>query len=321
MALYGVRVQILGRSDNRSAIAAASYRSGEALWDERREKTYFHKRTDVEHTEILLPGNAPAWALQADRETLWNQVERTERRKDAQLCRDIRVSIPREFDEESRIRVIKDFAKSSFVDLGMAADISWHLPSASDGGTNPHAHIMLTLRPFSETGFGKKSRHDMIPDPAAGKHPDGRTIMVSSNPQSWNDAGMYAKARERWQNIANDELQRIGSTARIDRRSYVERGIAKIAQPMLGVAYHAKRLHGVYKQRFNQWQACRLFAETERRANQAFAKLDRAAASPADRVKTANRFIAWFERQREKLAPEQGRGQDPSSQQSQGLER
>lgn len=306
MALYGVRVQVLGRSDNRSAIAAASYRSGEKLWDERQGRFHFKQRSDVIHTEILLPDDAPVWARQASRETLWNAVERAEKRKDAQLCREIRITIPREFDPAHRISVVRAFVQSAFVARGMAADIAWHEPRASDGGTNPHAHVLLTMRPFSDTsktGFGLKSRHDMIPDPQGRMHPDGRPVLVSSNPDSWNDVAYYESCRAKWQDIANAELARIGSAERIDRRSYVERGIAKVAQPMLGMAYHAKRLYGALQSRYGQFLACRLYADTERRASAAFQRLDRQGASPVEHIKTANRFIDWFDRQIERLTP------------------
>lgn len=303
MALYGLRVQIIGRSDGRSAIAAASYRSGEKLWDERQQRHCHKQRTDVERSEILLPDDAPLWARQADREVLWNAVERGERRKDAQLCRDLRIQLPREFDQTSRHRIVREFVRSSFVSRGMAADIAWHRPSASDGEPNPHAHVMLTMRPFTETGFGKKSRHEMVPDPEGRTHPDGRPLLVPSNPLSWNDAGFYEKSRENWQHLANAELARIGSSARIDRRSYVERGIACIAQPMLGLSFHMRKLYGSMRDRWGVFQAAKHYTEVEQRAQAALDMIGPAPNPSSEQVRTVNRYVAWIERQIERLAP------------------
>ncbi len=310
MALYGVRIQVIGRSDGRSAIAAASYRTGEKLWDERGERYCHKQRSDVEQTELLLPADAPLWARQATREEFWQKVERAEIRKDAQLCHDLRIQIPREFDQASRIRVVRDFILKNYVSRGQAADISWHCPDAGDGGKNPHAHVMLTMRPFTDTGFGKKSRHNYV------RTDDGRC--VSDNPDSWNDVAYYNRARVSWQDIANAELERIGSSERIDHRSYVERGLSKVAQPMLNFAIHAKRLYGRLQHQYGQWLACRLYSETEQRANDAFAKLDRDQASPAERIKTANRFVDWYQRQIARLSPEPVVARE---QPSQGLER
>ena len=89
-------------------MAAAAYRAGERLHDERQGVTHdYRNRSGVEHTEILLPPDAPAWVQGAGREALWNAVERGEKREDAQTARELRIMIPRELDPPQRIQVVR----------------------------------------------------------------------------------------------------------------------------------------------------------------------------------------------------------------------
>ncbi len=193
MALFSMRVQIITRGKGRSVIAAAAYRSGERLRDERQGMVHdFRFRIDVEHTEILLPDDAPEWIKGVDRETLWNRVDAAENRKDSQTCRELRLMIPREVPPEARHRLVLNFVRENFVARGMLADVSFHNDvSPTDGREQPHAHVMLSTRPLTATGFGPKSRHDRVPDPTGRTHPDGRPVMVDSNLASWNRAEFY----------------------------------------------------------------------------------------------------------------------------------
>src|SRR5205814_5159619 len=102
---------------------------------------------------------------------------------------------------------------------GMVADVAFHNKVAADGLEQPHAHVLLTLRPLTEEGWGPKSRHDWVPDPAGRTHPDGRPVMIESNANSWNSVAYFEQTRLDWENIANQALEKIGSLERIDRRS------------------------------------------------------------------------------------------------------
>ena len=146
----------MSRSAGRSIVAAAAYRSGTRLLEERTGQThdYTHKR--VEHSEIMAPARAPAWVF--DRQALWNAVDAAEKRKDAQLAREIEVALPRELSPEARLALVQEFTQREFVSRGMIADLAVHNPKARDGGQQPHAHILLTLRPLEGKGFGKKQR-------------------------------------------------------------------------------------------------------------------------------------------------------------------
>ena len=157
MAIYHFSGTIISRSQGRSAVACAAYRSAEKLVDERYKKThdYTHKQ-DVAFTEILLPENAPSSML--NREKLWNAVEAIEKRKDAQLAREFNFALPCELTLEQNIALARDFVTQAFVSQGMVADLCIHNDKTGDGQLQPHAHVMLTLRKVTLDGFGQKER-------------------------------------------------------------------------------------------------------------------------------------------------------------------
>ncbi len=303
MALYSMRVTQIKRSANQSPVAAAAYRSGEKLRDDRQDITHdYTRKGGVVHKEIMLPDNAPAWARKLDREALWNMADRRERRKDSQTAREVRIMIPRELDPAARISLVRDFVQKNFVDLGMIADVCWHNKTASDGLDQPHAHVMLTMRPLTEEGFGNKVRHDWVPDPTGRTHADGRTVMVESNPDSWNSIAYYDRVRESWEVTANAALERAGSAERIDRRSYLERGLSRLPEPALRLAFHLRELRGVMQERFGQFQYARFYRGVEERAKEALGRFEQAPFA-VEAAQTFQRFHDWFDRQIERLAP------------------
>lgn len=317
-----MRMQIIARSGGRSSVAAAAYRSGEKLHDDRQNITHdYRNRGGVEHTEILLPDNAPAWVHGIDREALWNAVEAGEKRKDSQTARELRIMIPRELDPQQRIDVVRDFVLKSFVSHGMVADVCWHNKTASDGQEQPHAHVMLTMRPLVAGGFGNKVRHDWVPDPDGRIHPDGRPVMVVSNARSWNSPDYYEQCREDWENTANAALARAGSAERIDRRSLLERGLSRLPEPALRLAYYLKDLRGVLKERFGQWQYARHYRSVEQRAKEAFAKIGPGGDAATQAVRTAERFFGWFDRQLDRLDPARAPARDIPPSQTPDMER
>ena len=151
-----LQAKLIKRSKRKSAVAAAAYRSGQKLIDERAEKTFdYTRRQSVDAVRIMAPYDAPDWAH--DRARLWNEVEAVERRKDAQLAREIVLSLPHSLPAKSRADLVWNFATDNFVAHGMVADIALHGPGIGDP-RNFHAHIMLTMRDISPDGFGKKNR-------------------------------------------------------------------------------------------------------------------------------------------------------------------
>jgi len=205
MASYHISVKIISRGGGKSAIAAAAYRSRDKLYDERQAMEFdYSKKKDLAHSEILLPVNAPEkWK---DRETLWNEVERFEKRKDAQLAREIELALPRELRLDQQIELVREFAQDQFVSRGMIADICIHKSE-----TNPHVHIMLTTREITEDGFGKK-----VTD--------------------WNKRAELLKWREEWAIVQNRRLLEAGYDVQVDHRSYAVRGIDLEPQIKIGIA-------------------------------------------------------------------------------------
>jgi Ti-type conjugative transfer relaxase TraA len=210
MAIYHFSGTAVSRSKGRSAVACAAYRAGEKLHDERYDKDYdYTKKKDVVHAEILLPNNAQSKLK--DRETLWNEVEKNENRKDAQLAREFNFALPRELTLEQNILLSREFVKESFVKEGMIADLCIHNDKSSDGLFHPHAHVMLTMREVTENGFGKKVR-------------------------AWNDKALLMSWREAWAEMANKHLALNGHDLVIDHRSLADQQIALEPQYKIGAS-------------------------------------------------------------------------------------
>ena len=207
MAIYHFSAQVISRSQGRSSVAASAYRAAEELYDERLGKTYnFSKKSDVLEKEIMAPEGAPDW-LQ-DRATLWNAVEQKESRKDAQLAREINISLPKELSNEQNWELVKDFVKHEFVSKGMVADLTFHA-GHSELERQPHAHVMLTMRELTQEGFGQKIR-------------------------SWNDRELLKSWREHWADRCNLELARHGLDIQIDHRSLDAQAINLEPQSKIG---------------------------------------------------------------------------------------
>ena len=148
MAIYHQHVQIFSRSQGVSILARAAYRAATKLRSDSLNESYdYSHKGGVIWSEILLPSNAPS--AYKDRATLWNAVEQHESSADAQLAREVEVAIPREIPVDQRADFVRQYAQDNFVSAGMCADICIHDPA---GKNNPHAHILLTLRPLNPDG-------------------------------------------------------------------------------------------------------------------------------------------------------------------------
>ena len=208
MAIYHFSGTVVSRSQGRSSVASAAYRSASELHDERLDKTYdYTKKQDVVHTEILLPKNAPEFLR--DRNTLWNTVETSEKRKDAQLAREFNMALPRELTIAQQIELSREFVTKEFVSKGMCADLCIHNDKIKDGQLQPHAHVMLTMREVTENGFGKKER-------------------------AWNSKENLLHWREAWADITNQHLLMHGFDMSIDHRTLEAQGIDLEPQYKIG---------------------------------------------------------------------------------------
>ncbi|WP_242130437.1 Ti-type conjugative transfer relaxase TraA [Sphingobium sp. Sx8-8] len=219
MAIFHFSVQVISRASGRSAVSEAAYRAGERLHDERLDRDHdFRARSGVEHSEIMLPQNAPdEWR---DRERLWNDVEAFEKRKDAQLAREVEFAIPREMSKAQGIELARDFVQAEFVDRGMIADLNVHWDIGADGQPKPHAHVMLTMREVGPDGLGQKVRE-------------------------WNDHANIGHWRESWADHVNTRLAELDIDARIDHRSLADQGIDLEPQSKIGGPAHRMDAHGL----------------------------------------------------------------------------
>jgi len=193
MAIYHFSAKMISRSTGRSAVAAAAYRTAERIEDHRQGLEHdYSNRTGVLSSEILVPEGTPD-SLR-DRATLWNAVEAVERRKDAQLAREVTVALPHELTDAQRGDLVRSFAQTAFVDRGMIADVAIHAPGKEGDQRNHHAHIMLTTRSVGANGFEGKDR-------------------------SWNSKELLEDWRENWADHANSYLREIDAAREIDHRS------------------------------------------------------------------------------------------------------
>jgi Ti-type conjugative transfer relaxase TraA len=158
MAIAFARVSVHTRTKGHSAPAAAAYRAGTKLLDSRTGITHdYSKRCDVVFSTILLPENADLKF--SDREFLWNQVEIAEKRRDAQVCKDIVLALPKELNLSQQIELTERFAQKYFVEQGLPADIAIH----DHGDGNPHAHILISTRRLEKNRFSKHKARDLNP--------------------------------------------------------------------------------------------------------------------------------------------------------------
>ena len=248
MAIYHCSIKVISRGKGKSAVAAAAYRAGEKITNQFDGMThdYTHKG-GVVHTEILLPDHAPA--AFSDRAVLWNEVEKIEKAKNAQLAREIELALPAELTREQNISLVREYIKKHFVAAGMCADICVH----DTGGGNPHAHVMLTMRPFDERGeWGAKQKKEYILDGDGNKIYDRkkRQYKCKSVPATdWNDQSKAEEWRAAWAQICNQHLEQNGHAERIDHRSYKRQGIDQIPTVHLGVAASAMEKRGIRTER------------------------------------------------------------------------
>ena len=251
MNIYHLSAQIIGRSNGRSAVAAAAYRSGEKLY-EKESNSYknYSRKQNVVYTKILLPQNAPA--EYSDRETLWNAVQEVEKNKNARFSRELNVALPISENLETHKAIIKEYGQY-LADQGMCVDIAIHGLKE-----NPHAHIMLTVRAIGENGeWLPKKRMEYVLDDNGDRIPvidkktgqqkiekDGRrkwktrTITTAD----WDKQETLVEWRKKWASVCNRYLE---PEHQIDHRSNEERGLDELPTKHLGVAAAAMERKGV----------------------------------------------------------------------------
>jgi ATP-dependent exoDNAse (exonuclease V) alpha subunit len=223
VAIFRMQISPVSRSAGRRATAAAAYRSGERLRDERSgELLNYSRRRDVLHTEIFLPAQLSAATATLDwarnRERLWNTAEHAEKRHNAKTAREYQVSLPVELPAERRIALARAFSQEIAERYKVAVDLSVHAPRAGSDPRNFHAHLLTTTREVTPAGLGAKAGIDMTPlERRRRELPDHRHE--------------YFSLRERWAQITNVALREANLPVRVDHRSLAAQGIDREPQP------------------------------------------------------------------------------------------
>lgn len=238
--MYHCSIKVISRSSGKSAVASAAYRSKEKLKDQETGITHdYTKKGGVIFNEIVLPEHAPK--KYKDRSTLWNEVQKIEKRSDAQLAREVEVALPAELSRKKQIEVVREYVKSNFVEKGMCAD--WALHDKGDG--NPHVHIMLTTRPIKENGeWGEKQKSSFELDEAGQKVPvidpdtglqKVRIRKGKGEEKIWERATIFttdwneqSKAEEWRANWAKECNKYLSPENQIDHTSYKRQGSEQI---------------------------------------------------------------------------------------------
>ncbi len=223
MAIFHMSFSNISAGKGRSAIASAAYRSGEKLFDDKEGRHYFYARSVMPESFILTPKNAPAWA--SDREKLWNEVERKDRRANSRYAKEFNVALPVELIEDEQKELLTKYVQENFVDEGMVADVAIH----RDHPDNPHAHVMLTNRPFNPDGtWGIKSKKQYILDEngnkiytGTSKYPKSRKILMVD----WDKKEKIIEWRHNWAVSVNQVLEQKNIPDRISEKSFTEQGI------------------------------------------------------------------------------------------------
>ena len=249
MAIYHLCIKIISRGKGKSAVAASAYRSGEKIKNEYDGTVHdFTRKGGIAHTEIILPQNASQKF--SDRETLWNSVEKIEKSKNSQLAREIEIALPKELDREKQIELVRNYVKENFVDVGMCADIAIH--DKNDG--NPHAHILLTMRPLNEDKtWGAKSKKEYILDKNGEKVKlkNGNYKTRKIDTVDWNEQEKAEQWRKAWADITNKYLEENSIQDKVDHRSYQRQGIEQIPTIQLGVPATQMEKKGIATDRGN----------------------------------------------------------------------
>lgn len=260
------RFSIVKRSKGQSAVEKASYISRSVLVSEFDGQTYRPKyHEDLVHSEISLPPNAPQ--EYADRATLWNAVELSEKGQKSQLARMLKASLPNEWSYELAEEVVRDYVQRNFVEKGMCADWAIHDSENDKGQRNLHIHVMLTLRPITENGeWGAKQKKIYDLDENGEKIPvidkkTGQQKVDKRNRKQWKchtadstdwnskeNAKMWRKDLADTINAANEQL---GIAVHWEHRSFKEQGIDREPTIHIGAVANALERKGIQTERGN----------------------------------------------------------------------
>lgn len=251
VAIMFVRAQVISRGAGRSIVSAAAYRHRARMVDDQAGTSFSYRggSRELVHEELALPNQVPGWLKTATdgqsvakaSEALWNALDAFETRVDAQLARELIIALPEELTRAENIALVREFVRDNFTSKGMVADWVYH-----DKDGNPHIHLMTTLRPLTEEGFGAKKV------PVLGEDGKPLRVVTPDRPNGKIVYKLWAGDKETmkawkiaWAETANQHLALAGHEIRLDGRSYAEQGLDGIAQKHLGPEKAALARKGV----------------------------------------------------------------------------
>lgn len=252
-------------------MAAAAYQSGEKLFSEYdgRWKSGDHLERIV-FKDILLPPNAPR--AYADRQTLWNAVDASETKDNAQTARRFIITLPKELSIEDNIDLIRHYCQTQFVDKGMIVDLAVHFEDSDP--PNPHAHILCTMRSMDEQGhWNDKTKTAYALDENGNRimGKNGKWKRIRMDTVDWNDRKYCEIWRHEWEVQQNAALEQAGRTERVNMRSFKRQGIEMAPQVHLGPAAFALEKQGIHTELGNHNNAVKyinsLFSAVRRKLN------------------------------------------------------
>lgn len=225
MSFYHFKARYVSRS-KQSAVAKAAYVSNDALYSERDEELKKYRTRPVKpESFILAPSHAPNWVH--NREKLWNEVEKVEKQYNSQLLREIEVALPSEMSNEEQRELVERFVKENFVDDGMVADVNIH----RDKEHNPHAHILLTIRPFDREGnwFKNKTKKVYLTDVNGNPilNEKGKQKTKNIDLTGWNDKQKLIEWRKNFAEKINEYYKKNDIKKRVSHLSYEKQGLDK----------------------------------------------------------------------------------------------
>ena len=250
MAIFYLQISSLSRAAGRRATAAAAYRAGERIRDERSGELHnYTRRRDVLHAEIFLPppyaGAALPWA--GNRERLWNTAEHAEKRYNGRVAREFQVNLPSELPPLARLGLARAFAQEVAERYKVAVDLAVHAPRPEGDPRNFHAHLLATTREVTPSGLGAKTGLDM----------EARERRKRELPDHRQE---FMNVRERWAILTNEALRAANIAARVDHRSLAAQGVEREPTPAIPIMHlkmerrgvrseYAERLRAQYQER------------------------------------------------------------------------
>lgn len=243
MACYHFNAEVISRGQGGSVTAAAAYISGEKLRDRYEGRIYdCSYRKDVVFKEVLLPSKASPKLH--DRQELVDAINDSEKRKDSQLARTIKIALPNELSLERQLALAKEFVIEKFIKAGLCVLIAIHrgeldksrkptgIEPVHERQDNPHAHIIVPFRTVGEEGFARNKTQNRY----------------------MNRVKYLKELRKEWADLQNREFERMGLDIRVSHESLTAQGIDREPAIHIGAAAMALELQGVRTGRGDEYR-------------------------------------------------------------------